>query len=102
VAELPAGFEDPFTISVGGNILGQFAAGQGVNFQSFPGGGVSQFEISGVNPITGPAGPFNFPLKLAFTTPTGNFAASAVPEPATPLTLGFAILALNTARRRSR
>jgi hypothetical protein len=109
IAELPTGFDDPVTISVGGSVVGSFAAGQSVSFQSFPGGGVSEFEISGLNslalsPLAPTAfavsgGPSSFPLKLAFTTPTGSFAASAIPEPAAHVLLYLAILALGERRR---
>jgi hypothetical protein len=97
---LEAGFISDFTVSVGGNVLGQFAAGQSVNFGSFPGGGVSEFFISGNFPQLKPDEPLGFPLKLAFTTPTGSFMMSAVPEPATTAMLFIAMLALTGTRRR--
>jgi hypothetical protein len=103
IAGFPTGFGDLFTLSVGGGVVGQFSAGQTFNFQSFPGGGVTGFEISGVNSnalalLQSAPG---FPLKLAFTTPTGSFAATTVPEPATTLLLLFTILALSNTRHRA-
>ena len=97
IAGFPTGFEDPFTVSVGGVVVGQFTADQSVSFQSFPGGGVSEFVISGIDPFEDD--PLGFPLKLAFVTPTGSFAISAVPEPAAHMLLILAILALSGSRR---
>ena len=93
IAELPAGFADPFTVSVGGNILGQFMAGQSVNFQSFPGGAVSEFEIAGIDPLEVSLNLPVFPLKLAFMASTGSFSAAAVPEPSTQIIVILALLA---------
>jgi hypothetical protein len=100
IQEFPAGF-DTLTLSVDGNSLGQFAAGESFSFQSFPSGGVSEFIISGINPLVDVEDPLGFPLKLAFTTPTGSFImAAAVPEPATCVLILAALLALSRARCR--
>ena len=95
-----AGFNSDFSVSVAGNVLGQFTAGQSVSFGSFPGGGVSEFLISGTSPQLDPYEPLGFPLKLAFTTPTGSFTMSAVPEPAAVGILFIAMLVLGNVRRR--
>lgn len=96
-----AGFNSDFSVSVAGIELGQFTAGQSVGFGSFPGGGVSEFLISGTSPQLDPYEPLGFPLKLAFTTPTGSFTMSAVPEPATIATLVCTMIAFSAFRRRS-
>jgi hypothetical protein len=100
IQEFPTGFES-LTLSVDGNVLGQFAAGQNFNFQGFPLGGVSEFVISGINPLVDLEDPLGLPLKLAFTTPTGSFfMAAAVPEPGTCVLLFVAMFAPNSTRRR--
>jgi Matrixin len=90
IAEFPAGFENAFTLTVDGSVIGQFTGGQSFSFTAFPGGGVSEFVISGINePINTSNG---FPIKLAFTSPTGSFTTIGVPEPATQMLLLVAIL----------
>jgi hypothetical protein len=82
ILDFPTGFSDLFTVSVGGNVLGQFGPGQSVDFVSLLGGGVSEFTVSGINPLVDAEDPLGFPLQIAFTTPTGSFAMRAVvPEP---------------------
>jgi hypothetical protein len=93
ITELPSGLVAPLTVSVNGNVLGQFTAGQSVSFQAFPGGGVSEFVVSN------PDNPLGVPLKLAFTTSTGSFTTAFVPEPHS-LTITLALAALVRIRRR--
>jgi hypothetical protein len=99
IQEFPSGFEG-LTLSVGGEVLGQFGAGQGFSFQGFAGGGVGEFVISGIDPLVDIEDPHGFPLKLAFTTPRGSFImTAAVPEPTTCVLLVVAMLALASMRR---
>jgi hypothetical protein len=100
IAEFPTGFGDHFTVAVDGVVLGSFAADQSVNFQSFFAGGINEFEVFGVDRPGGMPDSFSFPLKLAFVTPTGSFAASAVPEPSAPMLFLLATLALSRLRGR--
>lgn len=99
IAALPTGFGSSFTVSVGDTIVGNFAAGANVGFQSFPGGGVNGFEISANDPLVSQPGSSGFPLRLTFTSPTGSFAASAVPEPAAYAVLHLTMLSLAGSRR---
>jgi hypothetical protein len=101
IAAFPTGFGDLFTVSVGGSVLGQFTAEQSVSFHTFPGGGVTRFEIASVDPAAISQSILGFPLKLAFTTPAGSFAATAVPEPIAPVLLILALLAVSRFRRRA-
>lgn len=90
VLDFPTGFSNPFIVSVGGTTLGQYLPGQSVDFSSYPGGGVSNFVISGINPGVDAADPLGFPIKLDFTTPTASFSMTGVvPEP-----VGLPIVAL--------
>jgi hypothetical protein len=98
----PAGFDEPFTVTVNGNFVGQFNAGESVDFTGFLGGGVSQFEVRGISPLVDPADPLVFPLGLDFNQPTASFEMTAIPEPGT-LTLaliGFSALATLVRRQR--
>lgn len=99
IAEFPTGFLT-MTLSVDGNVLGTFNGGQSFDFQAFFGGGVSEFTISGINPLVDVEDPLGFPLKLAFTTPTGSFTMTAIPEPATHMLLVAAMCVLGNTRRR--
>lgn len=86
----PTGFSDPFTVSVGSTVLGQFIPGNTADFTTFPGGGVSGFKISGIKPLVDLGNPTAFPLQIEFNTPTASFTMTPmeVPEPLTILGTG--------------
>lgn len=103
ILDFPTGFNDLFTVSVGDNILGQFAPGEMVDFTSFPGGGVPTFTVSDINPLVDVEDPEGFPLRLEFNTPTASFMmqAPSVPESSTNLALlGLGILGITSSLRR--
>ena len=92
-------FASPFTVSSGGTFLGTSVLGQTF---TFPNGGVSEFDISGISPLVDPTLPDAFPLQLAFDSPTASFTqVEAVPEPATILLLG-SMLAMAALTRHSK
>jgi hypothetical protein len=105
---LPTGFDDPFDIWYGNGfstLLGSFPGG-GANL-FFPGGGVSQFRITGIHPTVNSDNSNAFPVFLAFDTPTASFTmtplvnpASEVPEPSTWLLFTCGAAALLWRRRR--
>jgi len=102
ILNFPTGFASPFEVFSGGIDLGSFSAG---NQLIFPGGGVSEFTITGINPLVDPNNPNAFPLQLQFSTPTASFEMIAlVPEPATSilLLLGFGSVAALSRRRSER
>jgi hypothetical protein len=80
IQNLPMGFANPFVVSVGGSVIGQFGAGQSVDFENYPGGGVKSFTISGISALSY-ANPIEFPLQINLTTPTGSFTTTVIPEP---------------------
>jgi|GEM_PF-2544128 len=89
----PTGFSNPFTITVGNRVLGQFQPGDTVDFVALLGQGVSSFSLTGINPLVDPDNPTAFPLQLAFNTNTADLTMTAlsanqpesVPEPSTVL-----------------
>ena len=81
ILDFPTGFSDPFTVAVQGSTLGQFGPGESVSFAGFPSGGVSEFTVSGIDPLVDAEDPRGFPLQIGFTTSTGSFIMTAVPEP---------------------
>ena len=66
-----------------GTSLGSFAGGSMVDFVALTGAALSSFRISGINPTVDAADPSAYPIQAFFSTPTGSFTQSAVPEPAT-------------------
>jgi PEP-CTERM motif len=96
ILNFPTGFGSPFIVSSDGVVLGSFLPG---NSFVFPGGGVSEFSVSGINPSADSTNPNGFPIQLEFNTPFASFemdAISSVPAPETLLLLaaGAAIFAL--------
>lgn len=120
ILSLPSGFNEPFTVSVGNIILGQFKAGDSVIFSDYKnllgnllldGIGVNQFKVTGISVTTND--PTVFPIKLAFNTSTANFSmnqilsdnntSEAVPEPSLILgILSSGVYFARTAYKRKR
>jgi hypothetical protein len=88
----PSGFTNPFEVVVNGTVIGFFGPGDTVDFTSFPGGGVSSFEIFGIKPGVDPSQADAFPLQLTFNTTTANFTMSAIPEPSSVILVGTALV----------
>jgi len=103
ILDFPTGFADPFEVVVGGNSLGYFLSGQMADFSAFPGGGVSEFVVRGINPGVDVEDAAGFPLRIAFNTPTANFVMTPtgiVPEPGAMLLVTLGIIQLLSARIR--
>ena len=66
-----------------GTSLGSFAGGSTVDFVALTGVALSSFRISGINPAVDVADPGAYPIQAFFSTSTGSFTQSSVPEPAT-------------------
>jgi hypothetical protein len=87
---LPTGFNKPFTISSGGSILGTPLSSGGsilgtvMGGQSFtfPGVGVTEFEVTGITPLVDPTDNSAFPLQIFFNEPSASFTIEALPDPA--------------------
>lgn len=101
IISLPEGFDDPFTVSVGDQVLGEYGHGEVVSFLGLLGEGVSSFSVSGINPFVDGDDPMAFPIQLAFDNPTATFTmkAAPVPLPAPFLLLGSALAALGLCKR---
>lgn len=107
ISGFPTGFTDPFTVSVGSTVLGQYNPGDTL---LFPGSGVSSFTITGINPLVDGDDPAAFPLQLTYSTPTASFtmlpleqiADGTVPEPSTLLMVSTVLVGLGVQRWRKR
>lgn len=110
ILDLPANFENPFTVLVNDIALGIFGNGDSLNFGDYSDllgdllvdsngtKGVKKFTVR-TNDLLDPTNPMALPIKLAFNTDTADFTMRAldvvnppeepseVPEPATLLGL---------------
>ncbi|WP_017718619.1 PEP-CTERM sorting domain-containing protein [Kamptonema formosum] len=110
ILDLPATFENPFTVSVADKVLGVFGSGDSLNFGDYADllgdllidnngtKGVTKFTVRTGDAID-PTNPMALPIKLAFNTETADFSLYAieptsnptkVPEPAT--IMGFLVI----------
>ena len=102
ILDFPTGFAKPFSVLVKDVLLGEFTAGNSVNFSNYSrllgnllvgGSGVKEFSVTGLN--VDPTNPAVFPIKLEFNTPKANLnmhamlneEAEPVPEPSVMLGL---------------
>lgn len=104
--QFPTGFA-PLTLSSGGTTLGTTFGG-GASY-TFAGSGVSEFTVTGINPLVDPALATAFPLWIDFNLPLASFTMtplnitpSGVPEPGTWGLLAAGLSALVVIRRRKR
>ncbi|MEW6499306.1 MAG: hypothetical protein AB1589_43540, partial [Cyanobacteriota bacterium] len=97
ILDFPTGFKKPFAVLVKDILLGEFTAGNRLNFTDYSallgnlligGRGVKEFTVAGLN--VDPTNPAAFPIKLDFNTDvagfnmyalTNNAPAEEVPEP---------------------
>lgn len=111
ILDFPTGFDSSFTVSTGGESLGQFSPGETVDFVDLFGKGVPKFTVTGISPTVDASDPTAFPLKLEFNTARASFEmrgieapdATSVPEPGllSGVLLGSAIAAYFTRFRKS-
>jgi hypothetical protein len=81
ILDFPTGFDAPFTVAVGDEVLGQFLPGQTANFIDLLGESVSHFTVTGISPTVDSSDPTAFPLKLAFDTDYASFQMYAIEAP---------------------
>jgi hypothetical protein len=83
IINLPVGFPGTFTIRAEGQLLGQYSAGDFLNFEELLGHGVSSFAVLGITPENDQDGVDVFPIQLGFNTETASFRQHAL-EPVDP------------------
>ncbi len=84
ILEFPTGIiatNKQFEVWVNHASIGSFSAGQGVNFVSLLGAGVTNFVVSGINPSVDGENPEAFPINLAYDTPRASFTMTPIPVP---------------------
>ncbi len=83
ILDFPTGIDNDnlFTVSAGNKILGQFSPSQTVDFVALLGQGVSEFTITGIDPLVDATNSTAFPVKLAFNTNTADFEMQALEHP---------------------
>lgn len=83
ILDFPVGPDNKFTVSVGDRILGEFGAGDRVDFTSLFGSGISNFKITGIDSLLGSTEETAFPIQLAFNDRIGSFQMRPIsaPEP---------------------
>ncbi|MEM7412906.1 MAG: hypothetical protein AAF430_21925 [Myxococcota bacterium] len=97
INDFPTGFSADFEVSVGGSSLGTFGPGDSVDFTTFPGGGVTSFEVSGISPGVNAEDAAAFPLQVTLDSATTAFSMTSGPGlPSVPV-MGFLARALAVA-----
>ncbi|MEM7412907.1 MAG: hypothetical protein AAF430_21930 [Myxococcota bacterium] len=89
INDFPTGFSPDFEVSVGGSSLGTFGPGDSVDFTTFPGGGVTSFEVSGISPGVDAEDPAAFPLQVTLDSSTTAFSMTSGPASVPVPMLGF-------------
>ena len=88
ILDLPSNFVKPFNVLVGDILLGQFTAGDSINFSQYKaqlgsllvnGTGVKEFKITGIDVDAN--NPTAFPIKLASNTDLMSFDMQALLNP---------------------
>lgn len=88
ILDLPSNFIKPFTVAVGDILLGEFTAGDRIDFSQFAaelgallvnGTGVKEFTVTGLD--VDPNNPAVFPIKLASNTDLMSFDMHALLNP---------------------
>ncbi|MFZ5830103.1 MAG: hypothetical protein ACOY3P_08445 [Planctomycetota bacterium] len=78
ILDFPTGLVAPVEVFVEGQSFGTFDAGDEL---IFPGEGVEAFTIRGIMPPDDLADGADFPLQIAFSTPTADFSMTPIPIP---------------------
>jgi len=73
ILDFPTGFDGCFTIDANNVTIGSFGPGDSVDFVALLGGGVKEFYLTGVSPLTDPEDGQVFPIKLEFNVLTAQF-----------------------------
>lgn len=83
ILDFPTGIDrdNLFTLSVGNQLIGEFSPNKSVDFVALFGQGVSEFTITGIDPLVDATNPTALPIKLAFNTETANFEMLALEHP---------------------
>ena len=80
ITDFPTGFNADFDVSVGGTSLGLFGPGDSVDFTGFPGGGVAEFVVSGIDPLADLSDVEAFPLALSVDSLDATFTMTSSPS----------------------
>ena len=99
ILDFPVGPDNRFSVSVGDRILGEFGAGDSVDFTSLFGSGISNFKITGIDSLLGSTEETAFPIQLAFNDRIGSFkmrpfSQENSPQPVSESTSALGLLAL--------
>ena len=91
IINLPVGFSGTFTIWAEGQLLGQYSAGDFLNFEELLGHGISSFAVLGITPENDQDGVDVFPIQLGFNTETASFRQHAL-EPIIQPSLAMSVM----------
>lgn len=100
INDFPIGFEQPFTVAVGDNVLGTFGPGQPVDFVALTGAPVTDFAVTGIAPEVDESDPTAFPIQLSFEDAQGDFDMFPLPEPTRFTGLAAGAMLFGILRRR--
>lgn len=83
ILNFPEGDDDYFTVEVGNEVIGEYGAGDNLDFTSLFDSGITNFRITDIDSLIGDTEETAFPIQLAFNDRRGSFKMRPISAPVT-------------------
>ncbi|MBV6627614.1 MAG: hypothetical protein KI793_32600 [Rivularia sp. (in: Bacteria)] len=83
ILNFPEGEDDYFTVEVGNEVIGEYGAGDNLDFTSLFDSGITNFRITDIDSLIGDTEETAFPIQLAFNDRRGSFKMRPISAPGT-------------------
>ncbi|AFY59157.1 hypothetical protein Riv7116_6841 [Rivularia sp. PCC 7116] len=81
ILNFPEGEDDYFTVEVGNEVIGEYGAGDTLDFTSLFDSGITNFRITDIDSLIGDTEETAFPIQLAFNDRRGSFKMRPISAP---------------------